>query len=203
MWHEVFLNLHRPILTVSIDLDWEPLCYKALYSAVYFSFLVHHGKGSSNHGLVFINLSPACSSKQPTYWLMFRKHIELLRKVGAELVTCGQVCVLSLTLCDPMDCSPPGTSARGIFQARILEWVAVSYSRESSQPRDWTHVSCIGTQILYHYTTWDALSWSLKDIKIQINGKVLLFYVYSDERQQRIMGIVVRYSRVGILWVFH
>ena len=59
-------------------------------------------------------------------------------------------------LCDPMDCSPPGSSVHGIFQARILEWVAISYSRGSSQPRNWTHVSCascIGRQILYHCTT--------------------------------------------------
>ena len=51
------------------------------------------------------------------------------------------------TLCDPMDYRPPGFSVRGIFQARILEWVAVPSSRESSQPRDWTHISyisCIG-----------------------------------------------------------
>ena len=48
-----------------------------------------------------------------------------------------------LTLCDPMDCSPPGFSVHGIFQARILEWVAISYSRGSSQPRDRTQVSCI------------------------------------------------------------
>ena len=40
-----------------------------------------------------------------------------------------------LTLCDPMDCSPPGSSVRGIFQARILEWVAIPFSRESSPPR--------------------------------------------------------------------
>ena len=39
------------------------------------------------------------------------------------------------TLCEPMDCSPPGSSAHGIFQARILEWVAISFSRGSSQPR--------------------------------------------------------------------
>ena len=39
-------------------------------------------------------------------------------------------------LCDPMDCSPPGFSVHGIFQARILEWDAVPFSRESSQPRD-------------------------------------------------------------------
>jgi len=58
------------------------------------------------------------------------------------------VCVHSvaqscLTLCDPMDCSPPGSSVNGIFQARTLEWVAISSSRGSSQPRDQTWVSCI------------------------------------------------------------
>ena len=51
------------------------------------------------------------------------------------------------TLCDPMDCSPPSSSVPGILQARILEWVAISFSRE---PRDQTRVSCIGRQILYH-----------------------------------------------------
>ena len=54
------------------------------------------------------------------------------------------------TLCGPMDCSPPGSSVQGIFQARILEWVAISSSRGSSQPRNRTRVSCIGRQILYH-----------------------------------------------------
>ena len=47
-----------------------------------------------------------------------------------------------LTPCNPMDCSLPGSSVHGIFQARILEWVAISFSR-SSQPRDWTQVSHI------------------------------------------------------------
>ena len=44
-------------------------------------------------------------------------------------------------LCDPVDCSPPGSSIHGIPQARILEWVAISFSRGSSQPRDRTQVS--------------------------------------------------------------
>ena len=55
-------------------------------------------------------------------------------------------------LCNPMDYSPPGSSIHGIFQARILKWVAISSSRRSSQPKDWTHisyVSCIGRWILY------------------------------------------------------
>ena len=44
----------------------------------------------------------------------------------------------------------PGSSVHGIFQARVLEWVAISFSRVSSQPRDWTHISCIGRGFLYH-----------------------------------------------------
>ena len=47
------------------------------------------------------------------------------------------------TLCDPMDCSLPGSSLHGILQARVLEWVAISFSSGSSQPRDWTRVSRI------------------------------------------------------------
>ena len=48
-----------------------------------------------------------------------------------------------LTLCNPIDCSPPGSSFHGIFQAGIPEWVAISYSRGSSQPRDWTPIPCM------------------------------------------------------------
>ena len=48
-----------------------------------------------------------------------------------------------LTLCDPMDCSVPGSSVHGILQARVLEQVANSFSRASFQPRDQTRISCI------------------------------------------------------------
>ena len=57
-----------------------------------------------------------------------------------------------LILCDPMDWSLPGSSVHGIFQTRRLEWAAISYSRGSSQARDWTRISCvsrIGRWILY------------------------------------------------------
>ena len=70
---------------------------------------------------------------------------------GCVLCLVAQPCP---TLCDPMDCSPPGSSDHGISQARILEWAAISYSQGSSQPRDQTHisyVSCIGGWVLYHY----------------------------------------------------
>ena len=55
--------------------------------------------------------------------------------------------------CDPMDCSLPGFSVHGISQARIQAWVAISFSRGSSWPRGWTHISCIGRWILYHWAT--------------------------------------------------
>ena len=62
---------------------------------------------------------------------------------------CCLVPKLCPTLCDHLDCSPPGSSVHGILQARILEWVVSSFSRGSSWPRDRTCVSCIGRQILY------------------------------------------------------
>ena len=78
--------------------------------------------------------------------------------------TYRSVCVCSvaqscLTLRDPIDCSPPDSSVYVIFQARILEWVAISYLRGSSQPRDQTcvsWVSFIGRRNLYHCATWEA-----------------------------------------------
>ena len=56
---------------------------------------------------------------------------------------CAKLLQSCLTFCNPMDCSPSGSSVHGILQARILEWVAMTSSRGSSQPRGWTHVSCV------------------------------------------------------------
>ena len=64
-----------------------------------------------------------------------------------------------LTLWDPVDCTPPGSSVHGICQARILEWVANPFSRGSSRPRDQAHVSyvsCTGRQVLYPWATREA-----------------------------------------------
>ena len=58
--------------------------------------------------------------------------------------------------CDPMDYSPPGSSVHSISQARILDWVAISFSRGPSWPRDQTCISCIDRQILYHWATREA-----------------------------------------------
>ena len=70
------------------------------------------------------------------------------------------------TLCYPTDCSLPGSSIHGIFQARILQWVAISTSRGSSWPSDQTCISCISfivRQMLYH--------WAMRETKIIMNKK--------------------------------
>ena len=72
----------------------------------------------------------------------------------------SEVTQLCPTLCDPTDCSLPGSSIHGILQARILEWVAISFSRRSSRPRDWTRVSRI---VGRRFTVWasrEAQYWS-------------------------------------------
>ena len=72
---------------------------------------------------------------------------------GCQQANMANPCVLatqsSLTLCDLVDCSSPGSSIHGILQARTLEWVAISFSRGSSQPRNPTQVSCVDRQTLY------------------------------------------------------
>ena len=60
----------------------------------------------------------------------------------------SEVAQSCLTLCDPMDCSLPGSTIHGIFQARVLEWAAISFSRGSSQHRDQIHVSCTADSLV-------------------------------------------------------
>ena len=73
--------------------------------------------------------------------------------IVSEEVLVAQSCP---TLCDPMDCSPPGSSVHEIFQARILEWVAISFCRGFSQLRDRTQVSCTAGRFFTHWATREA-----------------------------------------------
>ena len=86
----------------------------------------------------------------------------VLSQVGklrsCKLYMCAKSVQSCLTLCDPMEYSPPGSSVHGILQARVLEWVAMPSSRGSSQPRGWTQVSCIGRSGFFTAsTTWEAV----------------------------------------------
>ena len=78
--------------------------------------------------------------------------IEKATESQKNICLCVLVAQSCPTLCDPMDCNPPGSSAHEIFQARILEWVAISFSRGASQPRDRTRVSCTAGKF---FTDWE------------------------------------------------
>ena len=92
----------------------------------------------------------ACEQKESLVLIDYDQN-----RVSVCVFGCVWVCVLVTqscpTLCDPMGCSPSRSSVHGIFQARILEWVAISFSRGSSWPQDRTQVSCIRGRL---FTIW-------------------------------------------------
>ena len=90
-------------------------------------------------------------------------------KVSRKYMLCAVLsCLSHVRLCDPMDCSSPGSSVHGILQERILEWVTMPSSRGSPQPRDQTHisyVSCIGRGFFTTSSIWEVQIESIKGIK--------------------------------------
>ena len=88
-----------------------------------------------------------------------------------------------LALCDPINCGLPGSSVHRISQARILEWVAISFSRGSSWPRDGTPVSCIGQQILYHWATGEA-----PKLNPNLQG-ILLLIAWSPQEPSKLFSV--------------
>ena len=99
-------------------------------------------------------------------WLIhvniWQKPLQHCKVISLQLIKMKKkMCVCSvlqscLTLCDPVSYSPPGSSVHEIFQARLQQWCAISFSRGSSRPRDLTQVSCIGRWIIYLWATWDT-----------------------------------------------
>ena len=99
----------------------------------------------NNHKIISIVAEKAFDRIQHSFM------IKTLNKVGIEgvlLLLSRQV--VSDSFVTPCRDSPPGSSVHGIAQVRVLEWVAISFSRGTSRPRDGTCISCTGTWILYH-----------------------------------------------------
>ena len=94
----------------------------------------------------------------------------------------AQSCV---TLCNPVDCSPPGSSVHGILQARILEWVFIPFSRGSSWPRDQTQVSCIAGDF---FTDWANIGLTKKFVQVfpwDILANLIFYGARAKARQWR------------------
>ena len=99
------------------------------------------------------------------------------RKIHSDTVYMLKSIQLCSTLCDPMDCSLPGSSVHGILQARTLEWGAVPSPRGSSRPRDWTrisYVSCISWQVP------QLNRWIFLNLKVVLWENTLLFDVQTE-----------------------
>ena len=103
------------------------------------------------------------------------------------------VCLVAqshLTLCDPMDCSP-GSSVHGIILTRILEWVAISSSRGSSQPRDWT--LCL----------WHLLHWQADSLLLSHLGKPSVYLPFKEIGKMS-SRVTVLFCIPSInIWTFH
>ena len=87
------------------------------------------------------------------------------------------------TLCNLMDCSPPGSSVHGILQARILEWVAFPFSRGSSHPRDQTQVSCIADGF---FTIWATRKVQFKNTWTYIHALWMYLYCQQQNLQSKL-----------------
>ena len=109
----------------------------------------------------------------------------------------------------PMVCSPPGSSVHRILQARRLEWVAISSSGGSSQPRDRTCVFCIGRWILYHRATWES---QIQEYRVREKNKIKelvemgsqeeLIWIESDHWQAATMFDIKRTAQYTLcLWM--
>ena len=115
----------------------------------------------------FFKLFPSCSrsSEWPTDFSLVEAHGDFSSCGAWALGSKSEIKVLDLQwyliLCNPMDCSPSGSSVHGIFQARILEWVAISFSRRSSWLRDRTRLSHIAARFVTVWATREAQAWGL------------------------------------------
>ena len=98
-----------------------------------------------------------------------------------------------------MDCSPPDSFVHGISQARILEWFVISFSRRSSRPRDWSHISCIGRWVLYYWATREAPEHKLAISSVQLLSHVRLFATPWIAARQASLSITNSRSHL-ILW---
>ena len=107
----------------------------------------------------------------------------------------GQSCP---TLCNTMDCSLPGSSVHGIFQASVLEWVAISSSRLSSQPRNQTSVSCMTGRFFTIWTTWEALE-KVKAPKSGLQIQVCFFIVYCEGKTKSTHSLYLDWMYAWIL----
>ena len=121
-------------------------------------------------------------------------NLQMVNVINIEWV-CAQSC---WTLCDPTDCSPPGSSVHGISQTRTLEWVAISSSRGSSRPRNQTHISCL-------------LHWQVNSIPLCYQFNTAICYIQkllrvnpksSHNKEKFFSFCLILYEMMDVHWIY-
>ena len=105
--------------------------------------------------------------------------------------------------CNPMNCSPPGSSVHEIFQARLLECIAISFSRVSSQPRNWTQVSCIHGRF---FTDWATNNHSVKEWRLRNDDYIMLsekwINSYNQYNPKFYKTIKIEREKIQKYWIY-
>ena len=97
------------------------------------------------------------------------------------------------SLCNPMDCSPPSSSVHEIFQTRILEWIAIFFYRGSSQPKDWTQISCTTGIFFTVWATRDGVYLRMRSNWTKSPVWDIITLICWSDKQLEILG---KYSRI-------
>ena len=129
VFNKYYVNYNMPCffyVTISIAGNIDVYCFGGL-----FAFTTKENSAVKHWGFLFINLLIYLSGKTVRNINYISEH-----RCSLVLNEVSEVTQSCPTLCDTMDCSLPGSSIHGIFQARVLEWGAISFSRRSSRPRD-------------------------------------------------------------------
>jgi len=185
--NQIWLSMHTPYSFYKLNLEGFFFLFTVLWSSLSYTSIILSVKSLVEFPwnflvlvLILLGIRKTIFSLSSTVVVLFRFsvsavinfvsaffyeiiHFNLCPNLYIELCKICCCCLVTkscLTLCDPMDCSPSGSSVHGILQARRVKWVAISYSRRSSWPKDQTHVSCIcciGRHALYHCATWEAM----------------------------------------------
>ena len=143
-WQEHCSGLSCPLPHFLPDPEIEPMV--SCISCIAGRFCTAEPSGQLIQRVAYLNPVPRivkCTIYTPLHYGSGNPHYSLESE--------SEVTQSCLSLCDPMDYSLPGFSVHGIFQARVLEWVAISFSRGSSWPRDQTQISCIAGRC---FTLW-------------------------------------------------
>ena len=145
-------------------------CCKWIYPSIYVQLTVGYlelrtESITSSCKLLYLTCFPRENTLKK--WKLSFQNKKMTYFIG--LPTRNQRSLSRVQLCDPTDCSLPGSSIHGIFQARILEWVTISFSRRSSQPRDWTQVS--------HMVGRRFTIWATREVFIGLQWEFMYLFI--------------------------